>query len=480
MGTVFRKTYTDTLPPDAVVRKKRRRATAAELRKEPDRHSLTELVATWTDRKGTKQTGVVTTKDDGTQRVRVKTATYYAKYRDGDGIVRVVSTGCRDAQAAKARLAELERKSELVRAKVFRPEEAEAEDWQAVPMTTHIADYIADLRARGCNADRIKTSETYLTADAEACGFRYLHQLSADALRRHLREQKGMSAATYNWHAEIWTAFGGWLTGKRIENRRSSMTGERRITSNPFEGFGRKDRNADRRREARSLDLDEMRRLLDTARKRPLWEAMTVRTGPNAGERTAKVSDDRRAELERLGNERALIYKTFLLTGLRANELRTLRVGDLSFGDVPFLVLRVTNEKSRKGSTVPLRDDLAADLKRWTDGRAPGDLVFYVPTGLLRILNRDLEAAGIPKVDEHGKRIHLHALRHSTGTHLSKAGVSPRTAQAVMRHSDIALTMRTYTDERLLDSAGAVQLLPDLPLDTEGTSEPEKASKAAV
>ena len=33
-----------------------------------------------------------------------------------------------------------------------------------------------------------------------------------------------------------------------------------------------------------------------------------------------------------------------------------------------------------------------------------------------------------------------------------------------MRHSDIALTMRTYTDERLLNAAGAVALLPDLPL----------------
>lgn len=43
-----------------------------------------------------------------------------------------------------------------------------------------------------------------------------------------------------------------------------------------------------------------------------------------------------------------------ILTGLRKNELRTLSIGDLSFGDVPFLVLRSANEKNRKGSTVPL------------------------------------------------------------------------------------------------------------------------------
>lgn len=34
---------------------------------------------------------------------------------------------------------------------------------------------------------------------------------------------------------------------------------------------------------------------------------------------------------------------------------------------------------------------------------------------------RDLVAAGIPKVDESNKHLHLHAMRHSTGMHLSAA-----------------------------------------------------------
>jgi hypothetical protein len=32
-----------------------------------------------------------------------------------------------------------------------------------------------------------------------------------------------------------------------------------------------------------------------------------------------------------------------------------------------------------------------------------------------------------------------------------------------MRHSDIKLTMQTYTDHRLLDEAEALDALPDLP-----------------
>ncbi|MFM2002474.1 MAG: hypothetical protein RI963_1900 [Planctomycetota bacterium] len=106
---------------------------------------------------------------------------------------------------------------------------------------------------------------------------------------------------------------------------------------------------------------------------------------------------------------------------------------------------------------------------------------------LLLIQHRDLVGAGIDKIDERGRRVHLHALRMSTATHLSAAGVSPRTAQALMRHSDIKLTMATYTDERLLNSAGAVALLPDLPIGatedkthTEATRRERKAARTVT
>jgi len=47
---------------------------------------------------------------------------------------------------------------------------------------------------------------------------------------------------------------------------------------------------------------------------------------------------------------------------------------------------------------------------------------------------------------------------------LSKGNVAPRVAQAAMRHSTIDLTMNVYTDPQLLDVAGALDRLPDLPL----------------
>jgi hypothetical protein len=47
---------------------------------------------------------------------------------------------------------------------------------------------------------------------------------------------------------------------------------------------------------------------------------------------------------------------------------------------------------------------------------------------------------------------------------LSQNGVTPRTAQAAMRHSKIDLTMNVYTDPRLLDVSGAMESLPSMPL----------------
>ena len=87
-----------------------------------------------------------------------------------------------------------------------------------------------------------------------------------------------------------------------------------------------------------------------------------------------------------------------------------------------------------------------------------------IPTGLTRILDRDLAAAGIPKRDERNRVVDVHALRVTLGTHLCAAGVPLRTAQAVMRHSKPELTANIYTDPKLLDVAGAIDSLPTLAL----------------
>ena len=184
------------------------------------------------------------------------------------------------------------------------------------------------------------------------------------------------------------------------------------------------------------------------------------------GKLLAKVKDARVRKLKRLGRERALIYKTGILTGLRKGGLASIKRKQC-FLNVkrPYITLDPNFEKNGEGNIISLRDDLAAELKAWVDDaddNDPESPLFYVPSGLLKIFNRDLVAAEIDKIDENGRSVDVHALRHSFGTLLSTSGVAPRIAQEAMRHSDMSLTMNVYTDAKQLDVHAAVNSLPVL------------------
>ena len=75
----------------------------------------------------------------------------------------------------------------------------------------------------------------------------------------------------------------------------------------------------------------------------------------------------------------------------------------------------------------------------------------------------DLADSEIPYRDDAWRVPDVHALGHTFGSALAAAGVHPKDAQALMRHSNVSLTMDQYTHTvhgRLSAAAGA---LPELP-----------------
>ncbi len=90
----------------------------------------------------------------------------------------------------------------------------------------------------------------------------------------------------------------------------------------------------------------------------------------------------------------------------------------------------------------------------------PNTPLFNVGRNFLRTFNLDLAAAGISKRDAQERTVDVHSLRHTFATLLARNGVSPSVAQKLMRHSDIRLTMNTYTHLDLADTANAVAILP--------------------
>jgi hypothetical protein len=74
--------------------------------------------------------------------------------------------------------------------------------------------------------------------------------------------------------------------------------------------------------------------------------------------------------------------------------------------------------------------------------------------------------------DAEGRTLDFHATRHSYITLLARAGVHPKMAQDLARHSTINLTMNNYTQLGLYDQAAALEGFPSiLPPDTNTPSE---------
>jgi integrase len=66
-------------------------------------------------------------------------------------------------------------------------------------------------------------------------------------------------------------------------------------------------------------------------------------------------------------------------------------------------------------------------------------------------------------VNDQGHVVDFHALRMTFITNLTRSGAAPKTAQLLARHSDINLTMNTYTMLGVMDQAAAVEALPAIP-----------------
>jgi len=100
-----------------------------------------------------------------------------------------------------------------------------------------------------------------------------------------------------------------------------------------------------------------------------------------------------------------VIYRLACESGLRANELRSLKVSSFDFAKCT-VTISDGSAKNRKEKTLPLR--------------------------------------------------------HTTASLLAASGVHPKTAQEIMRHSDINLTLSHYTHVLRGQEAEAVSNLPDL------------------
>lgn len=458
MGSLIKSTYTRPIP------KKAERFTEGG-----------KEYARWKARGGKTITAPVEIREDGTEYVITKSDKYIAKYRDGSGKQVKVCTGCKDRGAAMSVLTKLERRAEKVRCGIVSASEDRASDWLDVPLDDMIEDYAAHLKAKGVSKRQVPDRKQQLNKVFSECGFNKLRDIDRTAFEGwlNLQADQNMSAARRNVYQSALVAFLNWAVSAQ------------RLLANPLAGMKKASEQADRRHVRRAFTTEELQLLITAAIQRPLANAMIVQHGENKGKPLARVSDEQREWLIGVGYEHAMIYKTLVGTGLRRGELAAVTVGDVNLdSEKPFISLGAAHEKSRRGACIWLSNGLAHDIVIHLDMKLKalrkhaesngepipchlplGIPLFDIPVRLSRVLDKDLEFAGIAKRDERGRVVDVHAFRMTFCSNMAAAGIPLQTAQVAMRHSDPKLTANIYTDIDLLDVRGAMNSLPEITLD---------------
>ncbi|MEM4884629.1 MAG: tyrosine-type recombinase/integrase [Saccharolobus sp.] len=129
-----------------------------------------------------------------------------------------------------------------------------------------------------------------------------------------------------------------------------------------------------------------------------------------------------------------LIIRLLLDTGLRANELLSIKIKDI---DIDNNMIRVRNNKNGEERVVFFTDNTKQILKKYIRGKNLDDKLFYITyDALYRKLKRLGEKVGID--------LRPHVLRHTFATLSLKRGMNLITLQKLLGHKDIKTT-QIYT-----------------------------------
>lgn len=271
------------------------------------------------------------------------------------------------------------------------------------------------------NHKHFKNSRNRISRIIRECRWRYLRDVSAMSFEawRKGELENGLSPKTLKEYLSHLNCFLSWLEGRDMLRENPLKVVKPLPCINDDEG--------------RAFSIDELGRLL-----------------------------------EAVPSYRACVYTIAAFTGLRRSELRALEWSSLDLDTaVPAVTLKRSKTKNRRGGVLPLHPDAVAALRalKVMPGRENSKrkaLVFYRGVTRMERFLADLVQANVSEFDEAGRRLVFHSFRRTWATFLTAGGVQPRVAMSLMRHSDLRLTMRTYTDESHLPMADALSKTPSV------------------
>lgn len=390
------------------------------------------------------------------KKIKTKSKKWWGQYKDASGKLRRHPLSV-DKVAAQAMLNEIVRRVEREKAGIGDP----TDEQRRRPLTQHLAEYADYLSNRDVTPKQVKESRSQIQKMILSCKWKLVGDITATSALEFLGDlrRQGRSAQTHNHYLKSAKAFTRWLVR------------DRRTLVDPLAHLSKLNVRTDRRHDRRALSPEEVGRLLDAARN---------------GKRVEGIS----------GPDRAMMYALAGWTGFRKGEIGSLTLRSLDLGgEPPTATVAASFSKRRRTDTQVLHPELVRQLRAWlatkpdltsdepllpVSGRAPGG----TDRKTHKMMQHDLAAARKKWVDEAtteterigreksdfltycdhaGLYADFHSCRHLFITNLERAGIRPKMAQSLARHSDIRLTLGVYTHVELHDQTAAIGSLPGPP-----------------
>ncbi|BBO31544.1 tyrosine-type recombinase/integrase [Lacipirellula parvula] len=297
-----------------------------------------------------------------------------------------------------------------------------------------LKEFEADLRASGCVRSHADLTVNQIRTTFDACGIKSLRDLANAATR----------IKTY-------------LANKQRDSRRKGKvkykTAERLgpISARTRNAYITSIRQFVKYCKLPPLELAKDKQPVKIVQRRAATEAEFARIL-----KSAKAG----AFVEGLtGEQRYWLYRTAVNTGFRASELRSLTPAAFKLRDAtPIIVVDGADTKNGAVANQPVHPEFAAELAEWLRCKADDEPVWGGEWNkhAAEMLRADLKAAKVTYRTDRGV-LDFHAIRATFITGLARAKVHPKHAQILARHSDIKLTMQTYT---LLELEEVAAVLP--------------------
>lgn len=354
-------------------------------------------------------------------------AVYEIEYFDEFG-KRVRERGMTDRRLTEQLLADREDQVRLRTAGLVDPILENLANHRSTPIGVHVEEYEQHLGSGSRTKKHKELTIGRVKAVIEGAKIDSLATLQADRVERYLHLLHGpkCGARTINHYAQAMNGFARWL----VKNNR--------LAANPLLGLERYNAEADVRHKRRALTVDEVQKLIESART------------------SGKVIQGYGPE------ERARVYEMAFLTGLRRSELASLTPASFDLEAAqPTLTVAAACSKHRREDVLPLHPRLVEVLPLWLQGLKRTDRLFprLERKKTWYMVKQDLARVGIEYETEEGIADFHASGRHSYVSALFRSGASVTEARTLARHSDVKMTMR-YTHVGLGEQAKALASLP--------------------